>query len=55
MYLKKGTIIAYRVVIIKCGEDKNKEMILVDKDIFESMVTMSGLEKREQTEDQIQG
>lgn len=51
MYLKKGTTIAYRVVSVKCGKDENKEMILIDKDIFESMVTMSGLEKKEQTEE----
>jgi hypothetical protein len=51
MYLKKGTTISYRVVSIKYGKDKNKQMILVDKDIFESMITMSGLEKKEQTEE----
>jgi hypothetical protein len=46
MYVPKGTTIPYRVVKVKCG-DIEKEMVLIDKDIFESVVTMLGFEKKE--------
>ena len=53
MYIPKGTTISYRTVMVKC-EDVEKEMILVDKDIFESIVTMLGFEKREQGQEEKQ-
>ena len=50
MYIPKGTTISYRVVNVKC-EGIEKEMILVDKDVFESIVTKLGFEKKEEKKD----
>jgi hypothetical protein len=55
MYLSKGTTISYRIVLIKNEKGIEKEMILVDKEVFESVVTMLGFEKKEQTKEQIEG
>jgi hypothetical protein len=53
MYIPKGTTISYRTVKVKCG-DIEKEMILVDKDIFESIITKLGFEKKEKEEQEEQ-
>ena len=50
MYLPKGTTLSYRVALIKNEKGVEKEMILVDKEVFESIVTMLGFEKKEQKE-----
>lgn len=49
MYIPKGTTISYRVIKVKC-EGIEKEMVLVDKDVFESIVTTLGFEKKEEEE-----
>jgi hypothetical protein len=50
MYIPKGTTISYRIVNVKC-EGVEKEMVLIDKDVFESMVTKLGFEKKEEKEE----
>lgn len=55
MYLPKGTTIYYRIVLIKNDKGEEKEMIMIDKDIFESIVTTLDFEKKEQTKEKIEG
>jgi hypothetical protein len=50
MYIPKGTTISYRIVNVRC-EGIEKEMVLVDKDVFENIVTKLGFEKKEEKED----
>lgn len=48
MYIPKGTRISYRIVNIKNEKGVEEEMIMINKDIFEKIVTMLGFEKEEQ-------
>jgi hypothetical protein len=48
MYIPKGTTISYRSVKIKNDKNVEQEMILIDKDVFESIITQLGFEKKEQ-------
>lgn len=48
MYIPKGTRISYRIVKIKNEKGVEEEMIMINKDIFEKIVTMLGFEKEEQ-------
>jgi hypothetical protein len=50
MYIPKGTAISYRSVKIKNDKNIEQEMILIDKDVFESMIITLGFEKKEQKE-----
>lgn len=53
MYIPKGTTISYIVIKVRC-KDIEKEMILVDKDVFESLITKLGFEKKKKEEEQVQ-
>lgn len=50
MYIPKGTKISYRIIKAKNDEGIEQEMILVDKEIFESMIVSLGFEKKEYKE-----
>lgn len=49
MYIPKGTRISYRIAKVKNEKGVEEEMIMINKDVFEKIITMLGFEKEEQT------
>ena len=54
MYIAKGTTISYRLVSIKNDKGIDQEMVLISKDVFESIITMLGFKKKEEKEQEEQ-
>lgn len=49
MYIPKGTRISYRIAKVKNEKGVEEEMIMINKGVFEKIITMLGFEKEEQT------
>jgi len=49
MYIPQGTRISYQIVKIKNAKGVEEEMAMINKDIFEKIITMLGFENEEQT------
>lgn len=50
MYIPKDTRISYRIVKVKNDKGVEEEMAMINKDVFEKIITMLGFEKEEQAQ-----